>query len=267
MKSLYIEMCFGDQILSRGTAFLAAFDKDSHCALITNRHNVTGKHQETDVCLSKNCGIPDKIRIFFHKNPIESGQWKVITLPLYRPDGTQWWIEHPELGAKADVVALNFSWGDDVRRLPYYMNTELDRPGLIVAPGETVSVIGFPFGLSSFGKFPIWATGFMAQEMTLMTPESPTFLVDCRTRQGQSGSPVIAYRPFGFRKIQGNQLSSTLGATNAWEFLGIYSGRVNDESDLGRVWHASVVEEVLKAASAAFAATVSKNQPKEPPTE
>jgi hypothetical protein len=151
--------------------------------------------------------------------------------------------------------------------MPYFINTELDRQGLIVAPAETVSVIGFPFGLSSFGKFPIWATGFMAQEMTLMTPESPVFLVDCRTRQGQSGSPVIAYRPFGFRKVQGNKISSTLGATHAWEFLGIYSGRVNDESDLGRVWHVSVVEEVLKAAEADFKATVSKNQPKEPPKD
>ncbi|MHB1954142.1 MAG: trypsin-like serine peptidase [Sulfobacillus sp.] len=252
MKSLYIEMCIGDTILSRGTAFLAALNKEPHCALITNRHNVTGRHQETSECLSKTCGIPDNIRIFFHKQPIESGQWKIITLPLYRDDGTPWWIEHPKLGAKADVVALNLTWGGDVYRMPYYIGMELDRPGLLVAPGETVSVIGFPFGLSSFGKFPIWATGFLAQEMTLMTPDNPVFLVDCRTRQGQSGSPVIAHRAFGFRKIQGDKINSTLGATQAWEFLGIYSGRVNDESDLGRVWHVSVVEEVLKAAEAAY---------------
>ncbi|PXX14516.1 hypothetical protein C7399_112127 [Paraburkholderia tropica] len=252
MKSLYIEMCFGETILSRGTAFLAAYNKDPHCALITNRHNVTGKHQETGEYLSKTCGTPDRIRIFFHKQPIESGQWKVITLPLYKEDGTPWWIEHPTLGQKADVVALNLKWGSDVYKMPYYIGMDLDRPGLIIAPGETVSVIGFPFGLSSFGKFPIWATGFLAQEMSLITPENPVFLVDCRTRQGQSGSPVIAYRPFGFRVPKDDKVSSTLGATHAWEFIGIYSGRVNSESDLGRVWHVSAVADVLKAAEAAY---------------
>lgn len=39
-----------------------------------------------------------------------------------------------------------------------------------------------------------------------------------------------------------------MSATPKWEFLGIYSGRVNNESDLGRVWHVSVIDRVLNAA-------------------
>lgn len=121
---------------------------------------------------------------------------------------------------------------------------------LVIGPAENVSVIGFPFGLSSHGKLPIWATGFMAQELSLISDENPVFLIDCRTRQGQSGSPVIAYRPSGYRYEKDGKVMSTLPANVAWEFLGIYAGRVNPQSDLGRVWHVSAIRELLNEAAA-----------------
>lgn len=250
MKSLFIEMYFGETLLSSGTAFLAANDQQSHCALITNRHNVTGRRQDTGACLSKTAAIPDNIVIYFHKNGDRIDEWIPIRLQLYRSDGSPFWIEHPRLGSKADVVALNLSWGSDVFKMPYYMKTKHDRSNIVVGPAEPVSVIGFPFGLSSFGKFPIWATGFLAQELDLITPDNPIFLIDCRSRQGQSGSPVIAHRPSGARRKEGDRTVATLSPENAWEFLGIYSGRVNPESDLGMVWHVTVVEELLDEAEA-----------------
>lgn len=250
MKSLFIEMYFGETLLSSGTAFLAANDQQSHCALITNRHNVTGRRQDTGACLSKTAAIPDSIVIYFHKNVDRTDEWKPIRLPLYRPDDSPYWIEHPRLGSKADVVALNLSWGSDIWKMPYYMKTKHDRSNIVVGPAEPVSVIGFPFGLSSFGKFPIWATGFLAQELDLITPDNPVFLIDCRSRQGQSGSPVIAHRPSGARRKEGDRIVATLSPENTWEFLGIYSGRINPESDLGMVWHVTVVEELLEEAEA-----------------
>lgn len=265
MKSLYIEMRYGDTFLGSGTAILAANDQQSHCALVTNRHNVTGRHQETGQCLNKFGAVPDNIVIHFHTNAPDIGEWKVITLPLFRPDGSPFWIEHPKLGAAADVVALNLRWGSDVRKLPYYLKTQHDMADIVVGPAEAVSVIGFPFGLSSVGKFPLWSTGFLAQELSLITPENPVFLIDCRTRQGQSGSAVIAYRPAGYRKRDGDRITSTLTATKAWQFLGIYSGRVNAESDLGRVWHVSAIDEVLSAAAADMPRRASEDSEKKLP--
>jgi hypothetical protein len=58
------------------------------------------------------------------------------------------------LELNAEVV-LNLNWGSDVRKLPYYLKTQLDRVDMVVGPAEAVSVVGFPFGLSSVGKFPI----------------------------------------------------------------------------------------------------------------
>lgn len=250
LKSLFIEMYRGDILLASGTAFLAANNQQSHCTLITNRHNVTGRDNISGKCLNKMGATPDTIVIHFHKAG-RLGEWTKIHLPLYRDDGSPWWIEHPKLGEIADIAALNLSWGSDVDRIPYYMEMELDRNNVYVGPAEPISVIGYPFGLSSFGKFPIWTTGFLAQELDLIDPELPCFLIDCRTRQGQSGSPVIAYRTGSYRtKKSGGPISATLSAASSWEFLGIYSGRVNAESDLGRVWHAAAVKELLDASEA-----------------
>lgn len=249
LKSLFIEMFYGDQFLSSGTATLVANDKGSHCSLITNRHNVTGRHQETGKCLSETLGVPDSIVIHFHKSGGDIGSWLKIKLPLYREDGSHFWVEHPSIGVDADIVALNLNWGSDVQRFPYYLKLDLDRVGMVISPAEPLSVIGFPFGLSTSGKLPIWATGFLAQELSLVTKENPVFLVDCRTRQGQSGSPVIAFRTTGHRSIsEDGRTSASLSGKTAWEFLGIYSGRVNSESDLGKVWHVSAVQELLDAA-------------------
>ncbi len=247
LKSLFIEMYFDELKLSSGTAFLVANDRESHCALVTNRHNVTGRNQETNECMSASCAIPNYIVIHFHKGE-ELGKWLKVKLPLYRDDGTPFWIEDPILGASADVVALNLNWGSDVTKIPYYMKTNLDRDDLYVGPGDTVNVIGFPFGISTFGKFPVWATGFMAQELLLITNEKPVFLIDCRARKGQSGSPVVAYKPGGYRQFKDGKIHSVMSGTPKWEFLGIYSGRVNNESDLGMVWHVSVIERILNAA-------------------
>ncbi|MBI6511430.1 trypsin-like peptidase domain-containing protein [Proteus sp. PR00174] len=247
-KSLFIEMYFNEQKLSSGTAFLVANDHNSHCSLITNRHNVTGRNQQTGECLNKLCATPNYIIIYFHKNN-SIGEWHEVKIPLYYHDDTPRWIEDPILGSDVDVVALNLCWGSNITKIPYFINTNLDRDNLYIGPADTVSVIGFPFGISAYGKFPVWATGFIAQDLQLMSDDKPYFLIDCRARQGQSGSPVAAYRTGGYRIYEPDgKISSVLSATPKWEFLGIYSGRINSESDLGVVWSVSVISRVLNAA-------------------
>ena len=135
-KSLFIETRYRETVVGNATGFLAANDQQSHCALITNRHVVTGRHQDTGECLHSQGGIPDNVVIYFHKNAESIGDWKPIALPLFRPDGSPYWIEHPRLGGAADVVALNLSWANDVWKFPYYMKTTLDRPDLVLGPAR-----------------------------------------------------------------------------------------------------------------------------------
>jgi len=251
LKSIFIEARFGSSVLGTATAFLIASDRQSHCALITNRHVVTGRHQETGRCLNSNAGIPDNLVIHFHAQSDDADEckWNEVQLPLFRQDGSPYWFEHSKFGERADVVALNLHWGNDVVKFPYYLETDLDRFGIALGPAESVSVVGFPLG-RSVERFPIWATGFLAQDWSLVTPESPTFLIDCRTREGQSGSPVLAYRVGSYRHQKGDKIVSTLSPHPVWEFLGIYSGRISRDSDLGIAWHHSVVADVLSVAAA-----------------
>jgi hypothetical protein len=112
--------------------------------------------------------------------------------------------------------------------------------------------------------YPVWATGFLEQELCLVTPDDPSLLVDCRTRTGQSGSAVIAYRVGTCRTRKEYRVQSTLSPTPIWEFLGIYDSRVNRDSDLGKVWHVSAVEEVLDAAAADTAKRIAQSLSKRP---
>jgi hypothetical protein len=97
--------------------------------------------------------------------------------------------------------------------------------------------------LAGGGSLAIWATGFMATEPEIDYNNQPTFLIDCSARPGQSGSAVIAHRNGGMVAIEGGGTAAFSGAVT--RFLGIYSGRINEQSDLGIVWKASSIKELV----------------------
>jgi len=235
VKSLLIQMKFNGTVLSTGTGFLVDSAIGPH--LITNRHNVTGRHQQTGRPLSKTGGIPNEISIA-HNVKGKLGQWIWKTEPLYSGN-TPRWVEHPIGGSSYDFVALPLMDINGVSVMPYDPgNTGAN---LMVGPSDVVSVIGFPFGLSTGGALAIWATGFVASEPFL--PNDPKFLIDCRARPGQSGSAVISYSSGGAAATDDGSTSIFNGPV--YRFLGVYSGRINDESDLGIVWKASSLRELV----------------------
>ena len=61
-QSLYLRLRFGETILATGTGFLVRTNLGP--ALITARHNFTGRNQLTGDCLHKQGGIPDNVEIF-----------------------------------------------------------------------------------------------------------------------------------------------------------------------------------------------------------
>lgn len=238
VQSLLIEMQFNGQPLSTGTAFVVNTPtRGPH--LITNRHNVTGRHQETGAPLSKTGGVPSDI-VIIHNRKGALGQWVPHTEALY-VNGSPRWVEHPSLGAKADFVALPLTQLFDVELYPY--DPSNPGPEIQVGPADSVSVIGFPFGITAGGAFGVWATGFLASEPDVNFNNLPVVLIDCRSRQGQSGSPVLAYRSGGSVAMKDG--SSAIFSGPVERFIGVYSGRINSESDLGIVWKASAIAELL----------------------
>jgi hypothetical protein len=228
IQSLFIQMQFNGQPLSTGTAFVA--NASAGPVLVTNRHNVTGRDQNTGQPLSSTGGVPSEI-VVIHNRKGNLGQWVSPT-----------WREHPTLGAKADFVALRLTQLADVECYPHdIVNVG---PDIFVGPADPVSVIGFPFGVTAGGAFGVWATGFLASEPVVNFADLPIQLIDCRTRQGQSGSPVIAYRSGGMVPMVNGDTSAFSGPV--YRFIGIYSGRINGESDLGIVWRASAIQELVQ---------------------
>lgn len=239
VQSLLIEMRYDGTLLSTGTGFIISTSNRAY--LITNRHNVTGRRQDNSEPISKTGGIPNEI-IIWHNMKGKLFHW-IPTLEKLIDASGQRWIEHPTLGAKADFVALPLSNIDDAELYPY----DLSGPtfDIQIGPAEPISVIGFPFGLKGGGVFGIWSTGFVASEPDVDFDEFPVMLIDCRTRQGQSGSPVIAYKGPGSTTF--TKEGSGLIRGPIWSFIGIYSGRINSESDLGMVWKARAIDELIKS--------------------
>ena len=210
--------------------------------LITNRHNLSGRSCETGQPLSPTGGIPNEV-VILHNQKAKLGHWLPITESLLRVNGSPLWHEHPRLKDKADFVALPLTKLKDIELFSYSMSDT--GPDILVAPSDSVSVVGFPFGLTGGGGLAIWATGFLATELDVDQFGLPIALVDCRARPGQSGSAVIAHRNGGMVTMMNGDTSAFTGQVT--KFIGIYSGRVNSESDLGIVWKSSAIKELLDA--------------------
>lgn len=244
---LYIELLFNEMVLASGTGFTILIDSGIY--LVTNRHNVTGKDNFTGKCISRQLSVPNKIRIHHHKYQ-KIGEKTVSVEHLYDDEGNPLWYEHPILKEMVDVVAvkINMELLSDVHIFPLNENESVRfRYGVT----ETVSVVGFPYGLRA-ESFPIWVTGSLATDPLINFDDLPVMLVNCTSRSGMSGSPVIIHKSSGLAEIDGFGTKSIHEPT--WEFIGVYSGRVAtpempscESSELGRIWKAEIVYELVNS--------------------
>jgi hypothetical protein len=129
-------MKFNGEHLAFGTGFVV--ESNVGPVLITNRHNVTGRDNNTGAVLSRSAAIPNEISIRHHS--VEKlGSWTETTEPLLRGD-LALWAEHPVLGSRADFIALRLTNIEGVKLFPISTSPELDP--LAIRPAEVVSVIG-----------------------------------------------------------------------------------------------------------------------------
>lgn len=229
LMSYLIRMEFSGTPLSNGTAFVV-----ETCAghlLITARHNFTGKNSENGHSLSNHGGAPNSVTVFTKS--------ETISLLVRSDEWEELWIEHPVFGSKLDVVALPISKEFSKNFVSY--KTNYIYQNIDVAVSESVSVIGFPFARDAGGLVPIWMNGFIASEPDVDYGGRPCFLVDCRTRPGQSGSPVVAFRTGNVGASSGIKVGEI-----GFEPKGVYVGRLNEDSDIGIVIRWSAVLDLVK---------------------
>jgi hypothetical protein len=240
---IVVALCNGRQ-LGTGTGFVVRHVDQPY--LITNYHVAAGRDPSTGQPLHASGAVPDTLRTVHlmaqrgpHELRWESRDEPVLELPAERA----LWLQHPVHGRRVDVVALPLRNLEGVEVHPHALTTGPN--DLKAGVSDGVSIIGFPFGLTAGGALGIWTRGFVASEPDIDFDDLPVFLVDARTRPGQSGSPVIVYSSGGPTATADGKLAFFGGPVVT--FLGVYSGRINNESDLGKVWKAQAVREILAA--------------------
>ena len=236
----HIRMYFGRTPLASGTCFFV-MSADGP-VLVTNRHNFTGRNNITDEPLHKQGGIPDHAVVTLH-GPGEV-HYHIDLLDHANPEAPAW-TEHPTLGTKADVVALPVKEMTNIIGETNSVSLENDWHRWDV--GSELHVIGYPYGQIG-GPFPIWSKGFIASEPDVDIADLPIFLIDCRSRPGQSGSPV--YSRFRTGDVVTHKGQDWQAKKPSSYFVGAYSGRLRPDSDLGLVWKRSCIEELVNHAVA-----------------
>ncbi|MEU5384181.1 trypsin-like peptidase domain-containing protein [Kitasatospora cineracea] len=243
--SVYIEALTATGVALGSATGFVVMDRAHNHYLVTNRHVVTGRHWETNE-LGDDGLTPAALRASFNTSG-ESGYTQEI-LPLGDDELKPLWLEHPQFGRLVDVVALPLTFdvaerGIDLVTYPLEMDhARLDLAGELFA-------IGYPLNVNpdvAGGLFGVWSRGTIAWPPQLDWRGLPCLLLDCRTRQGQSGSPVIfwadATRTFvgPHQRVQSGPPSAPL-----WNLVGVYSGRIHKDSDIGMVWKRSALEEII----------------------
>lgn len=280
-RSLRIEMVFSAlgpdtdtatgqscKLMAHGSAFIYRLDGRDH--LVTARHNVTGRHWLTNACLGEYQTEPTHLRVMFFAHPPE--QWTVdlpqdgsrtgnvqilLTQHLVPLIGENWqpiWTQHPRLGADMDVAAVPFNAPVNSVVMPWERSPARTAPEAApwpqLAAGDDVFIVGYPYRLTVGPLLPLWMRGSVASDPSFGyqtdSKSYPCWLIDARTRSGQSGSPVMRYMRAGTIMTRNDGMPGRAINPDS-DLLGVYSGRTSDESDIGFVWPLDVVDEICRA--------------------
>lgn len=228
LQSLYLNVVTDGQYVFSATGFIV--EHDSRYYLVTNQHVFTGIDFFTDTPLAPDSSIPVELHLWYH-GPL-LGNWTVGVESLYEDDGNPRWINHRYEHVDAAVLPLEeIPSGALVH--PLDLSEEDVDPAVI--PGQTLYIVGFPYGRASTGKMPIWKTAHLASEYDLDVEGARAFLVDATTREGMSGAPVV------LRTFNGSSTENV-----ATHFLGIYSAQYLD-AEIGVVWRPEIITEILES--------------------
>ena len=237
VTSLQLKIFHNDVEIGKATGFVVV--KNDKRYLVTNRHVVLACTQDANPSNIGGWICANRLAIF-HNRLNRLGEWLWVTEDLFNERSNKRWLEHPTLGAAADLVALPLIHTENVQFYP--LDMELRKTDIVVGPADSVSIVGFPLGIAQQGGLPVWKTGTVASDLDINIDGKPIFLVDTTSRPGMSGSPVYAVRTGAYRSSSG-ALKMAMGVAPVApmkRFLGVYSEQIQ-AAELGGVWKAEAV--------------------------
>ncbi len=240
VQSLLLQPSLKGDGIATATGFVVVYDEKPY--LITNWHVVSGRNPQTGQANDNWAKLPDAITIV-HNSDKGLGNWLTQLEALFDASEKPLWLEHPKWHRSVDVVALPLTQLSDVKLYPYELDPPID---VAFRVAGNVSIIGFPFGITGGGgALAVWSSGTLATEPQIDYADSPLMLVDSRTRPGQSGSPTLFYSTGGSIPMADGSLGIMGG--EVIKLLGVYSGRINAQSDLGMVWKVQAIKDILSS--------------------
>jgi GNAT superfamily N-acetyltransferase len=158
-------------------------------------------------------------------------------VPLLGDDWQPIWKQHPRLGADMDVAVVPFNAPAESVVMPWERTPARTAPDAApwppLAAGDDIFIVGYPYRLTVGPLFPLWMRGTIASDpffgYQTASKLYPCWLIDARTRSGQSGSPVMRYMRAGTVVTRNDGIVGRSINPDS-DLLGVYSGRTSDES-------------------------------------
>ncbi|HTK19865.1 MAG TPA: serine protease [Mucilaginibacter sp.] len=232
--SLKIELYNNQAHLGSATGFI--IEKNNKYYLVTNLHVFTGTDYYSHAIMDSLHRIPTTIGIWHNTKIL--GNWLLIPERLYYTNKTKRWIECNYQTNTIDLAALPLEHIPDTVKLNFF-DLSKNNNDVLVSPGSPALIIGFPYGLSSAGRFAIWKTGHIASDIDIDADELPVFMIDATTRPGMSGSLVFVR----LSNYQDKKGTVHLGGTIT-SFIGVYSSQSNLE-EIGYVWKPAALQALI----------------------
>lgn len=242
MAAVPIEMHFGDQYISTGTAFF--WEHGEQLYLVTAWHCLSGRHYKTKKHLSPTAAEPDNIKVWWNIDAQPVGQKGTTIVPIRDEENQPLWLVDAEQGSDVDIAILPVTRPPNAQAYPI---NKLSTDHLPLSVGRDVFILGYPLGVEGVG-LPIWKRGSLASEWQIPREVQPYWLVDTASRPGMSGSPVIM-RSYDDDKVGAKFMD--YGNNGRSHFLGLYSGRLNNDGEkdiqLGMVWSSLYIEPIINS--------------------
>ncbi|NIH22151.1 hypothetical protein [Providencia heimbachae] len=275
---VHLTMYFHDTKLSTGTG--AFYKRNDKYYIITAWHNVTGRNTETLGFIDKNNAVPDSVWVTFKFHVFDGYTTMRVKVPLYDDDKALFFI-HPDNWPRVDVVAIPFDpFGIHITELPRDDTYEEVHISLNPEPGkcsirtiqdfsapdnlaqqwldyvsvtEEVFIPSYPHNITDDRYSPVWKRATLASNPRNEWNRERKFLIDSASSSGMSGASVFYYDPSGVVRIGASRYHNGFPVAI---HAGVYVGRlgVTSKADpqVGTVWHASLVDEIIDGATYDF---------------
>ncbi len=228
----------------------------SDLSLVTNRHVLIPMHGGVE-------GSPESINFGFRTVDRNSMKWDEVNLTKVEISDVAKF--HPD--KSVDVALLSISEILTTRAItsgnyasPFFLGPEMfaGQNNIEVEASDDVLVVGYPKGFyDRVNLFPIIKSGIIATKWGVGFEGKPQFLIDAKLFPGSSGSVVLS-KPVDLVIKDGKLMTNK---DKQFALLGVFSGEPMLEEtpvqlgeltitrksgfDLGTVWYAELIEEIL----------------------